>query len=225
MPTVTRTSRTRVRRVPKRGIYDRAVINQVLDAGVLCHVGYVIDGAPYVTPTLYWREDDRVYWHGSSASRMLRKVIGAEVCLTVSHLDGFVLARSGFHHSVNYRSVMLFGVAELVSDVAEKRVRLDRFIDSLFPGRADAIRRTTDQELKATKLLSMPIDEVSAKIRTGGPVDDEEDYALPIWAGVVPVSTTLGAPDDDGRVLAGVEIPDHVAGFIAGYGRRVAGEG
>jgi uncharacterized protein len=139
--------RTRVRRVPKRGHYDRAAIDAVLDAGFVGHVGYVIDGAPYVTPTLYWRESDRVYWHGSSASHMLRQVEGATVCLTVSHIDGMVLARSCFHHSANYRAVMLFGRAEKIEDEAVKSAHLDRFIDGLFPGRVAEIRPVTVQEL------------------------------------------------------------------------------
>jgi nitroimidazol reductase NimA-like FMN-containing flavoprotein (pyridoxamine 5'-phosphate oxidase superfamily) len=208
--------RTRLRRVHDRGHYDKETIHAILDAGLLCHVGYVIDGAPYVTPTLHWREGDHVYWHGSSASRMLRhQGAGAEVCLTVSHLDGLVVARSGFHHSINYRSAMLFGTAHKVAG-ADKEARLKTFLEHVFPGRWDAIRPITDQELKATTVLGMAIDEASAKVRTGPPVDDEEDYALPIWAGVVPIRTVIGEPEPDDRVLDGVAAPDHLKHFAFG---------
>jgi nitroimidazol reductase NimA-like FMN-containing flavoprotein (pyridoxamine 5'-phosphate oxidase superfamily) len=208
--------RTRLRRVHDRGHYDKETIHAILDAGLLCHVGYVIDGAPYVTPTLHWREGDHVYWHGSSASRMLRhQGAGAEVCLTVSHLDGLVVARSGFHHSINYRSAMLFGTAHKVAG-ADKEARLKTFLEHVFPGRWDAIRPITDQELKATTVLGMAIDEASAKVRTGPPVDDEEDYALPIWAGVVPIRTVIGEPEPDDRVLDGVAAPDHLKHFVFG---------
>ena len=203
------TDRTRTVRAPDRGHYDRETIDAILDAGILCHVAYVLDGAPVVTPTLYWRHDDRVYWHGSSASRMLRKSAGTEVCLTVSHLDGIVLARSGFHSSINYRSVMLFGTAEVVPDADQPAV-LDHFIEHLAPGRLETLRPPTDQELKATTILSIPINEASAKIRTGPPADDEEDYALPTWAGVIPVTTTLGDPIPDPRLDPTIEIPTDV---------------
>lgn len=205
--------RTRVRRLAKRAHYDRPAIDSILDAGFVCHVGYAIDGMPYVTPTLYWREADHVYWHGSSASRMLRASEGAQVCLTVTHIDGLVLARSGFHHSANYRSVMLFGAARKVTDADDKRRHLDRFIDGLLPGRTAQLRPATAQELKATTLLSLKIEEASAKIRTGGPVDDEEDYALPVWAGVVPLHAAAGAPQPCDRLAAGTVVPDHVRQF------------
>lgn len=214
--------RTRVRRAPKRGHYDRATIEAVLDAGFVCHVGYVIDGSPYVTPTLYWRDGDRVYWHGSSASRMLRQVEGAAVCLTVSHIDGMVLARSGFHHSANFRAVMLFGQAEKVTDQAVKSDHLDRFVDGLFPGRVAEIREATAQELKGTTLLSMPIEEASAKIRTGGPVDDEPDYASPVWAGVIPLRTVAGEPIPDERMESATAVPDHVREFMSRISRANA---
>jgi nitroimidazol reductase NimA-like FMN-containing flavoprotein (pyridoxamine 5'-phosphate oxidase superfamily) len=205
------TSRTRVKRLPKRGHYDRETVHAVLDAGVIAHVGYVIDGAPYVTPTSYWRHDDRVYWHGSSASRMLRTIEGGSpVCLTVSHLDGFVMARSGFHHSVNYRAVMAFGLATRLEGDAEKLASLEHFTERLFPGRWAALRPVTKQELKATTILVMDLEECVAKIRTGPPVDDEEDYALPIWAGVIPVEARIGEPIDDPRNLSGVTRPGHL---------------
>lgn len=211
------TERTRLRRLHERGSYDRETINAILDAGLLCHVGYVVDGKPYVTPTNYWREGDRVFWHGSSASRMLRhQAGGAPVCLTVSHMDGLVLARSGFHHSVNYRSVMIFGQAELIGDPAAKTAHLKAFIDGLFPGRWDELRPMTEQELKATTLLAMPIDEASAKVRTGPPVDDEEEYVLPVWAGVLPVETHIGKPIPDVHLKAGVARPSYIADFKLG---------
>jgi uncharacterized protein len=210
MPNEAPTNRTTLTRAHDRGHHDRATIDAVLDAGLLCHVAYVLDGAPVVTPTLYWRHGDRVYWHGSSASRMLRQSANKEVCLTVSHLDGIVLARSGFHSSINYRSVMLFGTAEQTPDEDVATV-LDHFINHLAPGRLETLRPPTTQELKATTILSIPINEASAKIRTGPPADDEEDYALPIWAGVIPVTTTLGDPIPDPRLTDGIPAPPDVA--------------
>ena len=210
------TDRVRLRRLHERGRYDAATIHAILDAMPMCTVGYVVDGQPYVTPTMQWREGDHVYWHGSSASRMLRAAEGAEVCLTVSILDGFVLARSGFHHSANFRSVMLLGRARKISDLEEKTERLHAFVEGLFPGRWDSLRPATGQEMKATTVLTMPIDEASAKIRTGQPVDDEEDYALPIWAGVIPVRTQVLAPEADPKNLPAVAQPDHVADFDIG---------
>lgn len=205
--------RMRARRMHDRASYDAASVHAILDATPTCSVGYVVDGQPYVTPTLHWREGDHVYWHGSSASRMLRQAARADVCLTVSILDGFVMARSGMHHSVNYRSAMLLGVARRVEDASEKEARLRAFVDGLFPGRWDMLRPATDQELKATTILTMPIDEACAKVRTGQPVDDDEDYALPIWAGVLPVRTQVLPPEPDPRNLEGLSAPGHVAGF------------
>lgn len=210
---LTPTERTRLRRVHQRGHFDRETIDAILDAGLICHVGYTIDGLPYVTPTIYWREGDHVYWHGSSASRMLRKSVGTDVCLTVTHLDGLVIARSAFHHSANYRSVMLFGRATKVTDREEKLARMKTFVDGVFPGRWDTLRPINEQEMKATTLLSIPIDEASAKVRTGPPVDDEEDYPLPIWAGVVPVSTVLGKPEPCARLAEDVPVPEDVTGL------------
>ncbi len=211
MDSFARTARTRIRRLPKRAHYDRETVHAVLDAGVLCHVGYVIDDQPYVTPTSHWRHGDRLYWHGSSASRMLRHLKqGVPACVTVTHLDGFVLARSGFHHSVNYRSVMAFGRAQLVADEA-KADALEHFVERLFPGRWDELRPPTAQELKATTVVWMDLDEVSAKVRTGPPVDDEEDYALPVWAGVLPVTSGFGRPEPDARLIPGVPLPDYLS--------------
>jgi nitroimidazol reductase NimA-like FMN-containing flavoprotein (pyridoxamine 5'-phosphate oxidase superfamily) len=205
-----------VKRLGDRGRYDRGTIDAILDATPVAHVGYVFDGAPFVTPTLQWREQDHVYWHGSAASRMLETVEGADVCVTVTLIDGIVLARSGFHHSVNYRSVMLLGRATKVQDPAEKEVRLRNFIDGMFPGRWDTLRPATAQELKATSVLSIPISEASAKIRTGPPKDDEEDYALGIWAGVLPLSMQTLPPVNDPRLREGLTPPDSVAKFRIG---------
>ena len=208
-----KTERTRLRRTHERGAFDRETIDSILVAEPMCTVGYVIDGKPYVTPTLQWREGDHVYWHGSSASRALRKSAGTDVSLTVTLLDGFVMARSGFHHSVNFRSVMLFGQAEVVPE-EEKEARLTTFIEGLYPGRSAILRPNEPQEIKATTILRMPITEGSAKVRQGQPVDDEEDYALPIWAGVIPVVRSVGALEPDPRNLEGVEPPEHVSGFV-----------
>lgn len=205
------TERSKVKRVPKRAAYDRATVDAILDAGLMCHVGYVINAAPYVTTTCYWRHGDRVYWHGSAASRLLRTVTGGvQVCFTVSHLDGLVMARSGFHHSVNYRGVTLFGAAVKIEDPAEKLAALKDFTDRLTPGRWEDLRETTDQELKGTTICALTIDEGSAKVRTGGPADDEPDYDLNVWAGVVPIATVVGEPIADARLKPGVPEPDYL---------------
>lgn len=209
--------RTRVTRLPERGHYDRETVYAILDAGLICHVGYVIDGQPFVTPTSYWREGDRLYWHGSAASRMLR-TLATEIpaCVTVTHLDGLVLARSGFHHSINYRSVMALGAASLVTDLDEKSAALQAFVDRVVPGRWNQVRPTTAQELKATSVLHMDLNEVSAKIRTGPPKDDEEDYALPIWAGVVPLSIAIGKPEPDPRLTQDIPVPANLSAIRLG---------
>jgi nitroimidazol reductase NimA-like FMN-containing flavoprotein (pyridoxamine 5'-phosphate oxidase superfamily) len=201
------TQRTQVRRLPKRGVYDRAQVHAILDEGFVCHVGFVADGQPYVIPTNYVRCGELIYIHGSAASRMLRTLgQGIEVCLTVTLLDGLVLARSAFHHSVNYRSVVVLGPARLVTEGAEKMEALRALTNHIVPGRWEEVRPPNEQEMKATSVLALPLEEVSAKMRTGNPVDDEEDYALPVWAGVVPVRQVLGEPVDDGRVLPGVKL-------------------
>lgn len=200
------TPRTRLRRLPKRGRYDRETVYAILDAGCVCHVGYVIDGQPFVTPTSYWREGDTLYWHGSAASRMLRTLeAGVPCCVTVSHIDGLVMARSGFHHSVNYRSVMAFGTAHKVEDPAAKLAALDAFMERMYPGRNAELRPPSAKELKVTTVLAMPLTEAVAKVRTGAPVDDEPDYALPVWAGVIPVEMKFGKPIDDPRLTSGIE--------------------
>ena len=215
MDSFTPTEKTRVRRMPERGHYDRETVYRILDAGFICNVGYVIDDQPLVTPTSYWREGDRVYWHGSSASRMLRTIAkGIKACLTVTHVDGLVIARSGFHHSINYRSVMALGVAEPITDDTHKLAALEAFVERLFPGRWAMLRPVNKQELKATTVLSMPLEEVSAKVRVGPPKDDDEDYALPIWAGVLPMSVTTGAPEPDPKLMAGVAMPEHIWNFV-----------
>ena len=210
MDAYTPTDRTRVRRLAKRGVYDKAQVHAILDEGYLCHVGFVIDAQPFVIPTGYVRVDDRVYIHGSAASRMLRTLDqqGIDVCVTVTLVDGFVLARSAFHHSMNYRSVVVLGKARLVTGDDEKRTALRSFTNHIVPGRWDEVRQPSEQELKATSVLALPLDEVSAKVRTGPPIDDEEDYALPVWAGVVPMQTQFGEPAPDGRVLPNVRTID-----------------
>ncbi|HLF20990.1 MAG TPA: pyridoxamine 5'-phosphate oxidase family protein [Aestuariivirga sp.] len=208
--------RARVKRLNKRAKYDEDTVHGILDAMPVCHVGYVFKGAPFVTPTLQWREDDRIYWHGSSASRMLEACDGAEVCVTVTIIDGFVIARSAFNHSCNYRSVMVFGRAYKVTDAAEKEARLRNFTNRLFPGRWDMLRPVTAKELKATTMLGLSLDEASAKVRNGPPGDDEEDYALPIWAGVIPLRTQILPPVDDPRLLPRLTPPKHATAFKIG---------
>ncbi len=210
-----KTPRTKMVRNNKRADYDRAVVNEIIDATPLCHVSYIIDGRPYVTPTLQWREGDTIYWHGSSASRFLRQIVGKDVCMAITNFDGFVLARSAFHHSINYRSVMLFGQAIKIKD-AQKKELLHSFVDNLIPGRWEHLRPMTDQEAKATTVFSMPIDEGSAKVRTGPPGDDEQDYSLPIWAGVLPVSQILHEAVPDPKNLDGLEVPGHIRDFKLG---------
>ena len=208
--------RVRVRRLRERGRYDAETIHAILDAMPVCHVGYVFDGTPYVTPTLQWREGDHIYWHGSSASRMLETVDGAEVCVTVTIIDGLVLARSAFHHSANYRAVMAKGYAHKIVDKIEKEARLKAFDDKIYEGRWDILRPMNPQEFKSTTVLSLPLSEASAKIRTGGPKDDEEDYALPVWAGVIPLRMQVLPPIPDERNLPGVVPPAHVSSVEIG---------
>jgi nitroimidazol reductase NimA-like FMN-containing flavoprotein (pyridoxamine 5'-phosphate oxidase superfamily) len=205
------TERTRIRRLHNRGSHARADVYAVLDAAPLCHVGYVIDGAPYVTPTLQWRRADRVYWHGSAASRFLRQVDGTSVCLTASLLDGYVLARSAFNHSVNYRSAMLFGRAQTIEDPDEKAAALHDFVEGLLPGRWASLRPMTPQEVKATSVLWMDIDEATAKTRSGPPGDTDE-AAWPVWAGVIPVRTVFGAAELAPGAKDGFAAPIGVAG-------------
>ncbi|MCA3308264.1 MAG: pyridoxamine 5'-phosphate oxidase family protein [Roseomonas sp.] len=191
--------RTRVKRMHERGAYDRASIDAILDAQPLAHIAYVLKGAPFVTPTLQWREGDHVYWHGSAASRMIETCIEADVCVTVTLMDGLVLARSAYNHSVNYRSVMLLGRARLIADPAEKEARLKNFVEGMFPGRWDRLRPMTAYEAKATTVLTIEINEASAKIRSGPPGDPDEDLAQDVWAGVLPLETRTLPPIPDAR--------------------------
>jgi nitroimidazol reductase NimA-like FMN-containing flavoprotein (pyridoxamine 5'-phosphate oxidase superfamily) len=209
METYTPTNRTQVRRLPKRATYDKEQVHAILDEGYVCHVGFVNEGQPFVIPTGYARSGDQLYIHGSAASRMLRSAgNGVDVCVTVTLVDGFVLARSVFHHSMNYRSVIVLGKARLVTDSEEKRAALRCFTNHIVVGRWEEARQPTDQELKATSVLALALEEVSAKVRTGAPVDDEEDYSMPIWAGVVPIRLQTGDPVPDERLPAGVPVVD-----------------
>jgi uncharacterized protein len=214
MKTFEKTERTTLKRLPARGVYNRELVYKILDEGLICHVGFSIDGRPFVIPTGYARVDDQLYIHGSQASRMLRTLQrGIEACVTVTLLDGLVLARSAFHHSMNYRSVVVFGKATLVENEDEKLSALRAFSEHMIRGRWDDARQPTPQELKATTVLSLPLEEASAKVRTGPALDDEEDYELPIWAGVIPVSLVAGPPIDDPRLKPELEVPDYVLGY------------
>jgi len=203
------TDRTKLRRLPKRGAHDRATIHAILDEALVCHVGFVVEGAPVVIPTIHWRDGDTLYFHGSAASRMLRSLRdGVEACVTVTLLDGLVLARSAFHHSMNYRSAVIFGRARLVESEDEKLRSLDALVEHVVRGRSKDVRPPNAAELKQTMVLALPITEASAKIRSGGAVDDEDDYALPVWAGVIPLSLTPGLPETDRDVS--VNVPEYV---------------
>jgi len=206
-----KTDRTTIKRLPKRGVYDRELVYAILDEAFVCHVGFAVDGQPFVIPTGYARVKDRLYIHGSQISRMLRTLAGGiDVCVTVTLLDGLVLARSAFHHSMNYRSVAIFGRAAMVDDREAKLAALRAFSEQVISGRWDEARQPTDQELKATAVLALPLEEASAKVRTGPPLDDEEDYALPIWAGVLPLRLVAGAPVPDPRLPEEIEVPESV---------------
>ena len=211
MSQFTPTARTQVKRLPDRGKYDAATVHKILDEGFVCHVGFVVDGQPFVIPTNYARIESTLYLHGSAASRMLKTLAGGvPVCVTVTLVDGLVLARSAFHHSVNYRSVVMLGRATLVEGDEEKRKALEAFTEHIVRGRWKDIRQPTDLELKATTVLAMPLEEVSAKVRTGPPKDDAEDYLLPVWAGVLPLPVIPAAPVDDPKLLAGLKPPEYV---------------
>ena len=218
---ITTTARTRVRRLPKRGNYDRETINAILDEAFICHVGFAFDGQPYVIPTGFARVGEHLYIHGSSASRMLRALSeGIDVCITVTLVDGLVLARSAFHHSINYRSVVILGKAELVTDTDEKYKALKAFTEHVVPGRWPDVRWPNEIELKATTVLKLPIEEASAKLRTGGPIDEEEDYDLDVWAGVIPLNLSAGRAIPDTRLKSTIETP----GYAENYQRKAAPE-
>ncbi|MBW4659040.1 MAG: pyridoxamine 5'-phosphate oxidase family protein [Drouetiella hepatica Uher 2000/2452] len=212
------TQRSQIKRLPQRGEYDRQTIHQILDEGLVCHVGFVVEAQPFVIPTAYGRVGDRLYIHGSPASRMLRTLKeSVEVCVTVTLLDGLVLARSAFHHSMNYRSVVIFGAATLVQDAEEKLQALKAFTEHVIPGSWSTVRLPTHQEVAGTLVLSLPLTEASAKMRTGAPVDDEADYALPIWAGELPLRLTAIAPVPDPRLSPGIELPAYVQNYTRSH--------
>jgi nitroimidazol reductase NimA-like FMN-containing flavoprotein (pyridoxamine 5'-phosphate oxidase superfamily) len=213
----TPTPRTRLVREADRAVYDREAAYRILDEGFLCHVGFVVDGQPFVIPTSYGRTDDSLYIHGSAASRMLRQMKESlPVCVTVTLLDGLVLARSIFNHSMNYRSVVVLGKATPVDDPDEKIEALRLFSEHIVPGRWADARQPNERELRATSVLRVPIEEFSAKVRQGPAVDDEEDYSFPTWAGVVPLEMVAGAPIDDARLLPGREVPAYAKKYSRG---------
>lgn len=217
----TPTRRSTLKRLPKRGEYGREGVYRILGEGFICHVGFVVEGQPFVIPTGYARSGDTLYIHGAQASRMLRALReGIEMCLTVTLVDGLVMARSAFHHSMNYRSVVVFGRAVAVEDGAEKLEALRALTEHLAPGRWAEVRQPTEGEMRATLVLALPLAEASAKVRTGPPVDDEEDYELPVWAGVVPLRVVAGAPVADPRLPPGVEPPSHVSNYARGIGHE-----
>jgi nitroimidazol reductase NimA-like FMN-containing flavoprotein (pyridoxamine 5'-phosphate oxidase superfamily) len=208
----------RVKRAPTRGRYDKETVYGILDAALVCHIAYVIDGRPYCTPTSFWREGDHLYWHGSSASRMIRtQAEGVEVCLTATHVDALVMARSGFHHSVNYRAAMVYGRAHIIEDAAEKLRLMDAFVDRIYPGRSKLIRQPSPQEFKATSMMGMEIETASGKIRDKHVDDEEEDYAgVPAWSALYPISQVLGEPSECVRQLPGLQRPEGMVDFEPG---------
>jgi uncharacterized protein len=214
MQTIEKTPRTTVKRLPKRADYNRENINDILDEGFVCHVGFVVDGQPFVIPTGYARVDNHIYIHGSAASRMLRSLsIGIDVCLTVTIVDGIVLARSAFHHSMNYRSVVVFGKALPIEDPVEKMEALFALSEHIIPGRWKDVREPNEQEMKATLVLKLPLEEASAKIRTGPPLDDEADYEIPVWSGVLPLNLNPSSPLADDHTSSNAAIPDYVTNY------------
>ena len=222
MDTYPTTPRTRVRRVPKRAVYDREAIHAILDEALICHVGFVVDGEPRVLPTAIARIGESVYLHGNHKSQMLRALEnGAQACITVTHLDGLVVARSGMHSSMNYRSVVIFANGTRLEGERKRQV-LETFVERLIPGRAKdlEVRPITDQELDITSVLEFPLEEVSAKVRTGDPVDDEADYALDLWAGVLPLRLQAGEPEADPRLKPSIPVP----GYVSNYRRPSSAE-
>ncbi|MET0621685.1 MAG: pyridoxamine 5'-phosphate oxidase family protein [Pyrinomonadaceae bacterium] len=216
------TARTTLRRLPKRGSFERVTVNEILDEGFVCHVGFVLEGQPFVIPTAYGRVGETLYLHGAKASRMLKALAsGGEVCVTVTLVDGLVLARSAFHHSINYRSVVVFGRTRLVESEDEKGAALEAFTEHVCRGRWADVRWPTPEELAATTVVALPLAEASAKVRTGPPIDDDEDYALPVWAGVLPLSVEPGEPVPDPRLPEQTPLPDYVERFdLAERNRR-----
>ena len=221
MSTYSATPRTTLRRMPTRGSYEQQTVHAILDEALVAHLGFLQDGQPFVIPTIHARVGDTVYVHGSAASRMLRALAGGvPACLTVTLVDGLVLARSAYHHSMNYRSVLVLGQAELLTDDGEKRQALEAIVEHVAPGRSAEVRGPSPLELKGTSVLRMSLAECSAKVRTGGPVDDEEDYALPCWAGVVPLRLVPGAPEPDVRLRPGIEVSESIAELARGFRTR-----
>jgi nitroimidazol reductase NimA-like FMN-containing flavoprotein (pyridoxamine 5'-phosphate oxidase superfamily) len=214
MNKIPRTPRTTLKRLPQRGTYDREVIDRILDEGFICHVGFAVDGRPFVIPTGYARVGDSLVIHGSQASRMLRTLgQGIDVCVTVTLIDGLVLARSAFHHSMNYRSVVVFGNAKVIDDSDEKLAALRALSEHMIPGRWDDVREPDERELQQTTVLSLPLTEASAKVRTGPPLDDEADYALDVWAGVIPLRMVADRPIGDDRLPSSTEAPAYAFGY------------
>jgi len=210
---IAQTKRTKLKRLPKRGDFERDTVYQILDEAFVCHIGFTIDDQPFVIPTSFARVGNLLV-HGSAASRMMRAMgWEKEVCVTVTLIDGLVLARSAFHHSMNYRSVVVFGKAKVISDEAEKLNALKAFTEHIIPGRWSEIRPPTEKELKATTVLLLPLQEASAKIRTGNPVDNEEDYAMNVWAGVIPLKMSAGKPVADAKLKDGISIPSYVSDY------------
>ncbi|SRR6266516_335071 len=207
---LSQTDRTRLHRLRERGRSDRAELYAVLDAGLICHLGVLVDGSPVVLPTGYGRTGDTLYLHGSSANRSLLAADSRDVCVTVTHLDGMVCARAIFHHSMNYRSAVVFGTARLVADDAEKLAALRAVAEHLVPGRWEHSRPPNRKELAATAVLALPLDEASVKVRTGPAKDEPEDYQLDFWAGVIPVAISFGPPEPDAAVRPGLDVPDHI---------------
>lgn len=209
--TLSATARTRLGRQRDRARLDRTALYEVLDAGMICHLGVIVDGTPAVIPTGYGRAGDTLFLHGSTANRSLRGATGSEICVTVTHLDGIVLARSIFHHSVNYRSAVIYGTPRVVDDSREKLAALRAISERLAPGQWDVVRTPSSKELAATTVIALPLDEASVKVRQGSPVDEDEDYALDVWAGVLPVRQVFGDPLPDPRLRAGIAVPGHIA--------------
>jgi len=218
MESFERTPNTTLKRLPERGSFDRATVNAILDEAFICHVGFAVDGQPFVIPTSFARVGEQLFIHGSAASRMLSSLSqGIPVCVTVTLVDGLVLARSAFHHSINYRSVVIFGLATRVENAQDKMAALHAFTEHIIPGRWAEVRKPTEQELKATTVLSLPLAEASAKIRTGPPKDDQDDYVIPVWAGELPLVVRPGTPLADPKMSTAKPVPD----YVVRYDRRV----
>ncbi len=211
---IEQTKRTKLKRIPKRGNFDRETVYKILDEAFICHVGFTVDGQNFVLPTAYGRKGETLYLHGSAASRMMRNLSkGIDICVTVTLVDGLVLARSAFHHSMNYRSVVIFGNAEIIDDEAEKNDALFALTEHLIKGRWDDVRPPNLKELKATTVLRLPINEASAKIRTGDPIDDENDYDSDVWAGVIPLQVVANEPINDKLLKENINVPDYVRNY------------